>query len=68
MTIALAAWALLSNPGAPGAVPFTATILVGVIAWVAGHQLAQWRAEAPGIAVAGLVAALMLASLPESLT
>jgi O-antigen ligase len=68
LAIALAGWALLSRPDAPGGVGMSATILLGTLAFLAGTRLARWRGEAPGIAVAAVVAALMVLALPESLT
>jgi len=68
LAIALAAWALLSRPDAPGGVDMSATILLGALAFLVGTWLARWRGEAPGIAVAAVVAALMVLALPESLT
>jgi len=68
LAAALASWALMNDPGAPDGAKVAAMVLLGSACWVAGSQLADARPEVPGLVVAGLAAALMLLSLPESLT
>ena len=68
LAVALASWALASDPGAPDGAKVAAMVLLGSACWMAGGQLAAVRPEAPGLVVAALVATLMLLSLPESLS
>jgi len=67
LAVALAAWTLLSNPGAPAAVSMTGMILLGAAAWFLGHQVAGWQAAAPGVTVALMIAIVFLTT-PGSLS
>jgi hypothetical protein len=64
----LGAWALCAHPDRPESVQAAGGVLLAIVGFLAGLLLGRWRTWLPGLCVAAVVGASVLATLPASLS
>lgn len=67
LPVALAGWALLSHPAAPGGAAMAGLVIAGMVAWIVGALIARASPVVLGVGVALVIGIAIVGALPASL-